>query len=130
MSIKAVILIALVLFIATSQGSTLKEKEADGLSREIAVSTFFEGIRDNPEELRAFFLSMPKGGDLHNHLTGAVYAEGLIDAASSDSLCIYLNNYSTTKNCSGSNKKVSKAYSDPQLYSHLVDAWSKRTRSS
>ena len=124
MSIKAVILIALVLFIATSQGSTLKEKEADGLSREIAVSTFFEGIRDNPEELRAFFLSMPKGGDLHNHLTGAVYAEGLIDAASSDSLCIYLNNYSTTKNCSGSNKKVSKAYSDPQLYSHLVDAWS------
>ncbi len=124
MSIKAVILIALVLFIATSQGSTLKEKEANGLSREFAVSTFFDGIRDNPEELRAFFLSMPKGGDLHNHLTGAVYAEGLIDTASSDGLCIYLNNYSTTKNCSGSNKKVSKAYCDPELYSHLVDAWS------
>ncbi|HEX7445082.1 MAG TPA: hypothetical protein VF300_01710, partial [Methanothrix sp.] len=67
---------------------------------------------------------MPKGGDLHNHLTGAVYAEGLIDAASSESLCIYLNNYSATKNCSGSNKKVSKAYSDPQLYNHLVNAWS------
>ncbi|HEX7445083.1 MAG TPA: hypothetical protein VF300_01715 [Methanothrix sp.] len=55
MSIKAAILIALVLFIATSQGTTLKEKEVDGLSRGIAVSTFFEGIRDNPEELRAFF---------------------------------------------------------------------------
>ncbi len=124
MSIKAVILMALVLFIATSQGSTLKEKEVDGLSKEISVSAFFEGIRDNPEELRAFFLSMPKGGDLHNHLTGAVYAEGLIDAASSERLCIYLNNYSVAKSCSGSNTNVGKAYSDPQLYNHLVDAWS------
>ena len=31
---------------------------------------------------------MPKGGDLHNHLDGAIYAEDLIDFAASDNLCV------------------------------------------
>ena len=65
-------------------------------AEEKAVSTLLQVIRNNPEELRAFFLSMPKGGDIHNHLTGAVYAEDLIDAASSERLCIYSNNYTVT----------------------------------
>jgi adenosine deaminase len=33
------------------------------------------GIRESQAELQYFFSQMPKGGDLHNHLTGSVYAE-------------------------------------------------------
>ena len=31
---------------------------------------------------------MPKGGDLHNHLSGGIYAESWIDFAAEDGLCV------------------------------------------
>jgi len=103
----------------------LDQSTIDYLARESEVSNFFQGIRNNPEELRAFFLSMPKGGDIHNHLTGAVYAEDLIDAASSERLCIYSNNYTVTK-CTGSQNTIplSQAYRNEQFYNSIVDTWS------
>ena len=38
--------------------------------------------------LYAFLYGMPKGGDLHNHLSGAIYAESWIRAAAEDHLCV------------------------------------------
>ncbi|HYK46455.1 MAG TPA: hypothetical protein VEV83_14855, partial [Parafilimonas sp.] len=43
------------------------------------ISDYFQQIRDNEAELTAFISQMPKGGDLHNHYSGAVYAESYID---------------------------------------------------
>lgn len=40
-----------------------------------SVEKYFESIRNNTAELNAFFSQMPKGGDLHNHYSGSVYAE-------------------------------------------------------
>ncbi len=40
---------------------------------------YLERIRNNEAELIAFFSQMPKGGDLHHHFTGSVYAETYID---------------------------------------------------
>jgi len=37
---------------------------------------------------RMFFQAFPKGADLHNHLTGAVYAETWLDWAAEDGLCV------------------------------------------
>src|SRR4051812_26522559 len=42
------------------------------------IERYFESIRDNAVELTAFFSLMPKGGDLHNHYSGSVYAETYI----------------------------------------------------
>src|ERR1700691_4136324 len=56
----------------------------------------FERARANPLELRAFLVRMPKGGDLHNHLDGAVYAESRIRAAAQDHLCVALARLSFT----------------------------------
>src|SRR5580700_5854293 len=42
------------------------------------INKYFESIRDNTAELTAFFSQMPKGGDLHNHYSGSVYAETYI----------------------------------------------------
>lgn len=44
-----------------------------------AVDKYFESIRGNKAALTAFFSQMPKGGDLHNHLTGSIYTETYID---------------------------------------------------
>ena len=42
------------------------------------VDSYFEKIRNNEAELTAFMAQMPKGGDLHHHYTGSVYAETYI----------------------------------------------------
>src|ERR1700674_5903530 len=50
----------------------------------------FKAARANPLDLRAFLVRMPKGADLHNHLSGAIYAESWIRAAREDGLCVDL----------------------------------------
>ncbi len=52
------------------------------------VSAKFDSIKNSEIELRAFLQDMPKGGDLHNHLFGAVYAESWIKWAEEDGLCL------------------------------------------
>ncbi len=48
------------------------------------ISEYFESIRDNEAELTTFFQAMPKGGDLHNHYGGSLYAEHMLDNAISN----------------------------------------------
>src|SRR5215468_4619193 len=52
------------------------------------TARYLDSIRNQPSLLLAFLHDMPKGGDLHNHLDGALYAEDVIDWAASDNLCI------------------------------------------
>src|SRR5271163_2308397 len=61
---------------------------AQSLSPTDRTSQFLESARNNPAALMDFLARMPKGGDLHHHLTGAVYAESYIDYAVEDGLCI------------------------------------------
>ena len=53
----------------------------------VVTAASFEAARDNHTELRAFLRRMPKGGDLHTHLSGAVYAERFIAWAAQQHLC-------------------------------------------
>ncbi len=43
-----------------------------------SADQYFEKIRNNEAELTAFFSQMPKGGDLHHHYSGSIYAEPLL----------------------------------------------------
>jgi adenosine deaminase CECR1 len=48
-----------------------------------ALEKWFEDVKAQatPQQLYTFLYAMPKGGDLHNHLTGAVRSEWFWDAA-------------------------------------------------
>jgi adenosine deaminase len=48
---------------------------------EKCASRYLESIRDKEAELTAFFLDMPKGGDLHHHFAGSIYAESFATLA-------------------------------------------------
>ena len=48
----------------------------------------FDAILGDPAALDAFLTAVPKGGDLHQHLSGAVYAETYLDWARADGVCI------------------------------------------
>ncbi len=52
------------------------------------TARYFDSVRQQPPLLLAFLRDMPKGGDLHNHLFGAIYAESLIDFAAQDGFCV------------------------------------------
>lgn len=48
-------------------------------AQEQKAAAYFESIRDNGAKLTAFLHQMPKGGDLHHHYSGSVYAETFLD---------------------------------------------------
>ncbi|UTW55780.1 hypothetical protein [Kordiimonas sp. SCSIO 12610] len=57
---------------------------------EQSAATYMQSIKSERAKLRQFMQSFPKGGDLHNHLSGAVYAETMLDWAAEDGLCVFL----------------------------------------
>jgi hypothetical protein len=85
----------------------------------------FEAARDNPVALRNFLERFPKGADLHNHLSGAVYAESYIDWAAEDGLCV-TPTLGLTRNCETPNRPASDALRSQLLYDSLVRSFSMR----
>jgi adenosine deaminase len=88
-------------------------------------------LRANPPALYAFLLRMPKGGDLHNHLTGAVYAESYLDAAAEDGLCANLRAGSLVLpnqdgGCAEGDVPAARAARDNALRNELIDSFSMR----
>ncbi|NYF79074.1 adenosine deaminase family protein [Granulicella arctica] len=98
----------------------------------------FHEAKASPLELHVFLSRMPKGADLHMHLSGAVYAETFIQDAIADNLCANPVTLSFTKNigltsslpaqpiCAEGQVAVATALKDQKLYDGLVDSFSMR----
>src|SRR4051812_19118848 len=76
------------LLIAIASATTGAARAAAPGTSERRAERRLAAIRHDPAELHAFLAAMPKGGDLHNHLSGAVPTETLIGYAVQDGLCI------------------------------------------
>src|SRR5215470_5251278 len=88
--------------------------------------------RTNPLQLRQFLKKMPKGADLHYHLSGGVYAESFIRAAVEDGLCVDVRQLAFTKCSSGgdTDKNIVPAaavYKSQSLYDQLINSFSMRS---
>jgi adenosine deaminase len=96
-------------------------------SPEQRTARYFDSIKSQPSLLYAFLHEMPKGADLHNHLTGSVYAESYIQYAIDANLCLDRATLrSATLPCKDDQVEVRQALTDPVLYRRLIDAWSMR----
>jgi adenosine deaminase len=98
-------------------------------TREAITARRFESIRNNPPLLLAFLREMPKGGDLHNHLAGAVYAESYLRWAAEDKLCFAtaaMGIVAGTCDASAGQPPVSAVLQNSALYSQAIDAMSMR----
>src|SRR5262249_47122940 len=94
-----------------------------------AAARALETARNSPLQLHDFLFRMPKGGDLHNHLSGSVYAESYIQYAADDGVCIDRRLLSfTPPPCDESKNQLpaASALRDAVLYRELVDALSMR----
>lgn len=63
-----------------------------------SANLYLEKIRTNEAALTAFFQQMPKGGDLHHHFSGSVYAEPLLERAIKEDFYLNLETMEVSKN--------------------------------
>jgi adenosine deaminase len=120
---KPQVALSLIIFLSSLAASQTAEQK---------TASYLDSVRRQPSLLFAFVHDMPKGGDLHNHLSGSTYAEDMLDWAAGDNYCI---DRTTSRllsppcdNCARYTPKpaIRCAYDDHILYNQIVDAWSMR----
>ena len=95
------------------------------------TASYFESIRKSPPKQLAFLLKMPKGGDLHNHLSGSIYAERYIEWAAEKGLCVNNSTLAlvipaSPSKCDPQQTPASTALTNSVLYRQMIDSWSMR----
>lgn len=121
-------IVLLVLFSTAAQPLAAQKKtSSSATTAERKTAAYLESVRNQPSLLMDFLRRMPKGADLHNHLSGAIYAENLIDWAVKDDLCVDRET-STLLACDAAKGTLpaSTAYKDVELYTQLLEAFSMR----
>jgi adenosine deaminase len=94
-------------------------------SPEAATAAHFEAIRAKPDQPADFLRRFPKGADLHNHLSGAIYAESFIGWSERDGGCVDPGKLTLAPPpCGAALPPAAAAATDPALYRALVDSLS------
>src|SRR5215207_4468033 len=80
--------LVLTLFYASAARAQAPRLRKAVKNSELTTARYFESIRKTPPQMLAFLRKMPKGADLHSHLSGAVYAESYVQWAADAGLCV------------------------------------------
>ncbi|SDL64972.1 adenosine deaminase [Maridesulfovibrio ferrireducens] len=87
----------------------------------------FDTIKHDPVALRMFLSEMPKGAELHTHLSGIPYAEDYIKWAAADDACIeQASSRIVVGPCGNSSISATQAFSKSNIWNTSVDALSVR----
>jgi len=94
----------------------------------VSIERRFAELKKNPPGLYAFLYKMPKGADLHNHLSGAVYAENFLETAADRHLCVDRAALALleTSTCKPGQPDAAAIRSDNDLRNALIDSFSMR----
>jgi len=107
----------------------LSDAPAGRADAESAAVAAFDALRADSALLYGFLLAMPKGGDLHSHLSGTIYAESFLAWAEEDGLCVALETLSVVEppcDGAGGRPSVVEAQRDAELRNRIIDAFSTR----
>jgi adenosine deaminase len=133
---RVAIVFALALALAgPAQAASTKANQA-ATARHLA--TLLAGSEPQLAELTMFFSQMPKGGDLHHHYSGAIYAEQYIDFLDKQGFCVNKQTYrietsqavieaerarpAAERSCLSSHEVVA----DDHTYRELLQRWSSK----
>ena len=111
-------------------------------ANEAATARYFSQLVSGPDAqqsaLTLFFSQMPKGGDLHHHYSGALYAEQYVDFLDKQGLCVNKTSYriETDKQVVAAERALpagqrtclssSELYADDQAYREVLQRWSSK----
>ena len=123
---RSAVLIALLLSAAPVLARTPVAKVT--ISDEARTAAYLDRIADSPPRLRIFLQTMPKGGDLHNHNGGSIYAEDFLRWAAAGGLCIATDSWQVVDPpCDAPNRVPAAGLEhDYARYSRAIDAFSTR----
>ena len=90
------------------------------------------GAQPKTAELTMFFSMMPKGGDLHHHYSGAIYAEQYLDWVDQQHYCVDKASYQIVSDpalveagrAKGTCLSSAQVIADNPLYRELLQRWS------
>ena len=131
-------LIAALLVVVVARCGVAQREQAKSGS-EAKADRAIRAAAGDPLALRALLVRMPKGGDLHMHFSGSVYAETFLGDAREDLMCVdpaaksLAVNVGVTRSippqpvCGEGRRRVEEAFSDQALYDSLVDWFSMRS---
>ncbi|HEY6292759.1 MAG TPA: adenosine deaminase [Terriglobia bacterium] len=117
---------------AQSSARDAAQAQAPAARRDVnftRAGRYLDSVRGQPPLLVDFLARMPKGGDLHHHLSGSVYAESLIDYAAQDGLCVDLTLVVLLPppcESEASHTPASLALTEADFRNRIIDAWSMR----
>ena len=91
------------------------------------VTDYLEQIRKDPARLHTFVQEMPKGADLHTHLSGIPAAESYLKWAAADGMCISTTTWAITPApCVDTSRAVADILDHRNLYNQAIDGMSMR----
>jgi adenosine deaminase len=95
---------------------------------DVQVAALMERLKADPPALRVFLTQMPKGGDLHNHLDGSVWAEDYLKWADEDGDCLDPLSHAISPPPCASGQVAARGLMlrDPKFYQASIDALSIR----
>lgn len=102
---------------------------ASSRAAEAAAVRAFDAVRADSARLYTFLFALPKGGDLHTHLAGAIYAESYLAWAEEDGLCLELETFTLVHppcDATVGRPLVAEVQRSPSLRDRTVDALSMR----
>jgi len=107
--------------------------DIEGQIRALAAhyASSLDAVVKDRAQLRLFLRAMPKGGDLHNHLSGTAYAEDFLAWAAEDGLCVTTGNLPAivAGPCDAPGKVPAQGLgrTNPALYGRAINALSMRS---
>ncbi|MCW2992030.1 MAG: adenosine deaminase [Solirubrobacterales bacterium] len=84
-----------------------------------------DSARHDPAALRDLLWAMPKGADLHMHLSGAVYGEEMLAYGAADGDCVGALTFAAySPPCSPGDRPLADALTDNVFQNRILRAWS------
>ncbi|HLL03471.1 MAG TPA: hypothetical protein VK539_23000 [Myxococcaceae bacterium] len=124
--------------IATGAHAAPQANEANEAATARHLAGLIEGSQPGTAELTMFFSQMPKGGDLHHHYSGAIYAEQYLSWLDKQNYCVDKTNYRivTDPRINASQRALapkdrtclgtSEVMNDDATYRELLQRWSSK----
>lgn len=92
-----------------------------------AVQSTLNRISGDSRLLSEFMLELPKGADLHQHVSGAVYAESLLMWAADQGMCIAAATYQAYPSpCTSGDFTATGLLTNPSIQGKVIANWSMR----
>ena len=93
MKIKTLVVLVCLLSFGVADARVIKAKKSNSQSNYAITNQYYSnlisGATPNVAELNLFANMLPKGGDIHHHYSGAIYAETYLEWVGKKNYCIY-----------------------------------------